>query len=69
MDFFVLSVTQRVWFGVGSAGPTDVEGVLYDNNGIVLDLQNNNRDDGRNFLLFILAEPGTYYVKVTGGDY
>lgn len=66
VDFFVLSVTQRVWFGVGSAGPTDVEGVLYDNNGIVLDLQNNNRDDGHNFLLFILAEPGTYYVKVTG---
>lgn len=66
VDFFVLSVTQRVWFGVRSAGPTDVEGVLYDNNGVVLDLENNNLDDGRNFLLFILAEPGEYYVRVTG---
>ena len=66
VDFFILSVTQRVWLGVGSDGPTDVSGTLYDNNGIALDLQNNNRDDGRNFLLFILAEPGTYYVEVTG---
>ena len=66
VDFFVLSVTQQVWFGVGSSGPTDVEGALYDNNGIGLDFQDNNRDDGHNFLLFILAEPGTYYVKVNG---
>ena len=66
VDFFVLSVTERVWLGIGSNGPTDVSGTLYDNNGIALDVQDNNRDDGRNFLLFILAEPGTYYVKVTG---
>ena len=69
VDFFVLSVTQRVWFGVGSAGPTDVEGVLYDNNGVVLDLQNNNRDDGRNFLLFTLALAGNVLRQSYWSDY
>ena len=66
VDYFVFSVTQRIWFGVASGGSTDVSGTLYNNNGLALDVQDNNRDDGRNFLLLTLAEPGTYYVKVTG---
>ncbi|MDE2812804.1 MAG: hypothetical protein OXM01_07270 [Gemmatimonadota bacterium] len=68
-DYFRLSVTRRVYLGVGSNGPTDVVGQLLDENGVVLDSQDNNRtSDNNNFFLFALVEPGTYYVKVTGAS-
>lgn len=68
-DYFRLNVTRRVYLGVGSFGETDVVGQLLDENGVVLDSQDNNRtSDNNNFFLFTLAEPGTYYVKVTGAS-
>ena len=68
-DYFRLNVTRRVFLGVGSFGETDVVGQLLDENGVVLDSQDNNRTgDNNNFFLFALVEPGTYYVKVTGAS-
>ena len=52
-DYFRLNVTRRVYLGVASGGPTDVVGQLLDENGVVLDSEDNNRtDDNNNFLLF-----------------
>ena len=67
-DYFRIDVTQRVELAVGSVGETDVVGQLFDENGILLDEQDNNRlSDNNNFFLYVpRAEPGTYYVKVTG---
>ena len=68
-DYFRLNVTRRVYLGVGSGGSTDVVGQLLDENGVVLDSEDNNRtDDNNNFFLFSLVEPGTYYDKVTGAS-
>ena len=67
-DYFRIDVTRRVELAVGSFGETDVVGQLLDENGVVLDSQDNNRSsDNNNFFLYVpRAEPGTYYVKVTG---
>ena len=68
-DYFRLNVTRRVYLGVGSRGSTDVVGQLLDENGVVLDSEDNNSlSDNNNFFLFFLVEPGTYYVKVTGAS-
>ena len=68
-DYFRLNVTRRVYLGVGSRGATDVVGQLLDENGVVLDSEDNNSlSDNNNFFLFFLVEPGTYYVKVTGAS-
>ena len=68
-DYFRLDVTRRVYLGVGSRGSTDVVGQLLDENGVVLDSEDNNSlSDNNNFFLFFLVEPGTYYVKVTGAS-
>ncbi len=68
-DYFRLNVTRRVYLGVGSRGSTDVVGQLLDENGVVLDSEDNNSlSDNNNFFLFYLVEPGTYYVKVTGAS-
>ena len=67
-DYFHLIVTKRVELAVGSTGTTDVVGELFDENGTLLDAADNNRlADNNNFFLYVhRAEPGTYYVKVTG---
>ena len=67
-DYFRIDVTRRVELAVGSFGETDVVGQLFDENGILLDEEDNNRlSDNNNFFLYVpRAEPGTYYVKVTG---
>ena len=67
-DYFRIEVTRRVELAVGSVGTTDVVGQLFDENGILLDEEDNNRSsDNNNFFLYVpMAEPGTYYVKVTG---
>ncbi len=65
-DYFRLYVPRRMWLGIGSKGSTDVKGWLYDQDGIVIDEDDNSRDDGRNFLLLGLVDSGTYYLRVTG---
>ena len=65
-DYFRLYVPRRMWLGIGSSGSTDVKGWLYDQNGLVIDEDDNGRDDGRNFLVLGLVDSGTYYLRVTG---
>ena len=65
-DYFRLYAPRRMWLGIGSRGSTDVKGWLYNQDGIVIDEDDNSRDDGRNFLVLGLAGPGTYYLRVTG---
>ena len=67
IDYFRLVVTKRVWLGVLSSGTTDVVGELFDSNGLLLDADDNGRVfDDNNFILLVLVDPGTYYVKITG---
>ena len=65
-DYFRLYAPRRMWLGIGSRGSTDVKGWLYDQNGLVIDEDDNSRDDGRNFLVLGLVDSGTYYLRVTG---
>lgn len=65
-DYFRLYAPRRMWLGALSRGSTDVKGWLYDQNGRVIDEDDNSRDDGINFLLLGLVDSGTYYLRVTG---
>ena len=65
-DYFRLYAPRRMWLGIGSRGSTDVKGWLYDQNGLLIDEDDNGRDDGRNFLVLGLVDSGTYYLRVTG---
>ena len=65
-DYFSLYAPRQMWVGIGSIGSTDVKGWLYNRDGIVIDEDDDGRDDGRNFLVLGLVGPGTYYVRVTG---
>ena len=65
-DYFRLYVPRRMWLGIGSRGSTDVKGWLYNQDGLVIDEDDNSRDDGRNFLVLGLVDSGTYYLRVTG---
>ena len=64
-DYFRLYAPRRMWLGIGSRGSTDVKGVLYDQNGLVID-EDDDSGDGLNFLVLGLGSPGTYYLRVTG---
>ena len=65
-DYFRLYAPRRMWLGIGSRGSTDVKGWLYNQDGLVIDEDDNGRDDGRNFLVLGLVDSGTYYLRVTG---
>ena len=64
-DYFRLYVPRQMWLGIGSRGSTDVKGWLYDQNGRVID-EDDDSNTGLNFLVLDLVGSGTYYLRVTG---
>lgn len=64
-DHFRLYVPRQMWLGISSRGSTDVKGWLYDQNGRVID-EDDDSSNGLNFLVLNLVGSGTYYLRVTG---
>ena len=50
----VLRVPRRMWLGIGSRGSTDVKGWLYNQDGIVIDEDDNSRE--------VMAATSSYWV-------
>ena len=67
VDFFKLEVTEETGILIFTLGDLDTVGELQDNNGNVIE----QNDDGgasnsvTNFLIWATLEAGTYYIKVT----
>ncbi len=59
-----LSVASRV--EINSSGNTDVEAVLMDENGTVLDANDDAAVREKNFRLSAALQPGRYFVRITG---
>lgn len=74
VDYFRLRIFKTVGLGVTTLSNIDTQGVLYDSSGTIIAMNDNDDDfleadpSDFNFFLAALAEPGTYYVKVTEGN-
>ena len=70
VDFFKLEVTEETGILIFTLGALDTVGELQDNNGSVIE----ENDDGGaahgalNFLIWATLDAGTYYIKVTSFD-
>ena len=70
VDYFRLRISKTVYVAVATFSELDTRGTLYNSSGTVLDFDDDGLSEdnptNRNFFLFALVDPGTYYVKVQG---
>ena len=70
VDYFRLRISKTVYVAVATLSDLDTRGTLYSSSGTVLDFDDDGLSEdtptNRNFFLFALVDPGTYYVKVEG---